>query len=207
LTAQLIRADNNPAVSDTARFYSAAFVRLRKSLSLIFLMGKFLNHPPIPKDAIPISLSVQYTARELAALREPFRDLEQWFLYFVDPWLLVYKGELCYFWLKIPESSQPARIDEGYVNSSYPRARSVGLEKSVEDQLDNWCGLLRLREEAVEAVQVGGIRIWIMRNQVAIDSSAHRVDDLLTQNQARLLGETLISFANSISKYDADENR
>jgi len=162
-----------------------------------------MKHPPVPKDAIKLKLSVRYTPHELEVLRIPFRDMEQWFLYFEDPWLRIYKGERCYFWLRIPETSHPAMIEDAYVDSEYPRARSDNTGKHVEDRLDDWCDLINLREEAV---LVGEASVWIKRNKIALDSSGHHVGGLLSPSQARLLGETLISLAKSLSEAEKSVN-
>lgn len=159
--------------------------------------NELLRPPRIPDDAIPITMSSEFTPREFEAMRRGFLGDHdtKWFLYFEEPWLRVHRGvfaeDSCYFWLKIPESTVPRPFLEVLMRRDAPWS---GREapRDLEYLLDDRFGLLFLSEDSTA---IGNARIWMKRGKVALNSPLTDHEDLLSASQARALGEILLEIA------------
>jgi len=155
-----------------------------------------LKSPTIPNKKIALSvLTTKYSRKEFDVFSRGYIGDQdsKWFVYFADPWLCLYRGNLKYgrgcFWLRFVTDDHNAIVTEAWMDPELPWNSNESCYL-VEDILNSIFGLLKISEEKE---RVGGVECWITRDKIALCCRPLSYDELLSPASAIELGRNLVS--------------
>jgi O-acetyl-ADP-ribose deacetylase len=202
LSAQ-IAIDTIKGFSPNAAHLKLIHLVLRDGDAARSYASALLKPPTIPNNKIELSvLTTKYSRKEFDVFsRGCIGDQDsKWYVYFADPWLYIYRGNLKYgrgcFWLRFVADDQHAVVAEAWMDPELPWNSNESC-CLVEDILNSRFGLLEISEEKE---QVGGAGCWITRDKIALSSRPVSYDELLSPASAIELGRNLISLGELLQR-------
>ena len=189
---------------DFSNLRTIRFVLIDSTTAKPFV-DELLAPPRIPERRNRLELPILYSPREIETLRQGFfgDQTTKWFFYHEAPWLCVYRGNRrfgrCHFWLRLPDSSNPAPIAEAWMDAEVPSAEKPWEKHKAEELLqyllDDRFNLMAVAEHKES---VGPAEYWVKRGMVALHCLPFEGQSLLTPEDARELGRQLVALSDTL---------